>query len=367
MADHLYRQIAENLRQRIESGDLAPGSALPTEIELRERFDASRNAIRDAIKWLTSLGLVETRTGQGTFVLSKIDPFVTTPSQYPKSGLGGSESTSHPIQVELQVASESVAAGLWVGEGTEVISRHQKRFIDDTPWSMQTSFYPKDFADQGVARLSSVRNIDKGTRFTDRTITATKRICRAEPADLPTVLGLIDDARDWLRLKGTDQWERSRPDEKAHDARVLKGLRAGQTWIVWDRDRAAATITMATRPTRAVWSSCTCDLSERAVYVHQLITARIYAGSGLGVELIDWAGLLGRSEYGAKWIRIDAWTTNTGLHDYFRRLGFRSCGWCADHSYPSGALFQKEVSELSRPNHPQFMWALNSALTRFRE
>jgi GntR family transcriptional regulator len=36
MANPMYRQIAEDLRRRIESGDLAPGSQLPTELELRE-------------------------------------------------------------------------------------------------------------------------------------------------------------------------------------------------------------------------------------------------------------------------------------------------------------------------------------------
>ena len=78
MGNPMYRQIAEQLRLRIESGELAPGSQLPTELVLREEFNASRNTVRDAIKWLTNLGLVDTRPGQGTFVAEAIDPFVTT-------------------------------------------------------------------------------------------------------------------------------------------------------------------------------------------------------------------------------------------------------------------------------------------------
>ena len=39
----MYRQIAEDLRQKIESGMIAPGSQLPTELELRETYSASRN------------------------------------------------------------------------------------------------------------------------------------------------------------------------------------------------------------------------------------------------------------------------------------------------------------------------------------
>ena len=73
----MYQQIAEDLRAQIESGALAPGAQLPTELELRDRYDSSRNTIRDAIKRLTSQGLVETRPGQGTFVTRSVDPFVT--------------------------------------------------------------------------------------------------------------------------------------------------------------------------------------------------------------------------------------------------------------------------------------------------
>jgi GntR family transcriptional regulator len=177
MANPMYRQIAEDLRQQIESGALAPGSQIPTELELRDRYNASRNTIRDAIKWLTSLGLVETRPGQGTFVTEDIDPFVTTLSGNPSTGWGGDEGASYlsevaernrkpttsPVQVEIQEASAEIANGLWIARQTEVISRHERRFIDGTPWSMQTSYYPMEFADRGAERLRSARNISEGT------------------------------------------------------------------------------------------------------------------------------------------------------------------------------------------------------------
>jgi DNA-binding GntR family transcriptional regulator len=159
MANPMYRQIAEDLRQQIESGHLSHGSQLPNELELRERYNASRNTVRDAIKWLTNLGLVETRPGQGTFVTEDIDPFVTALSGDPTTGRGGHEGPSYlsevsaskrmpsssPVQVEIQQASAEVATSLRIGEGAEVISRHERRYIDGTPWSLQTSFYPMEF------------------------------------------------------------------------------------------------------------------------------------------------------------------------------------------------------------------------------
>jgi GntR family transcriptional regulator len=176
MSTPMYRQIAEGLREQIESEELQPGQQLRTELELREHYGASRNTVRDAIKLLTTLGLVETRPGQGTFVVQKIDPFVTTLTGDP-TGPGGDEGASYlsevskqnrkpsvsPLQVEIQEASEGVASGLWIAKGAEVISRHERYFIDGTPWSMQTSFYPMEFADRGADRLRSARNIIEGT------------------------------------------------------------------------------------------------------------------------------------------------------------------------------------------------------------
>ena len=79
MADPMYRQIADDLRRQIEARRACrPGAQLRTELELREKYEASRNTVRDAIKWLVTRGLVETRPGQGTFVVEKIVPFVTT-------------------------------------------------------------------------------------------------------------------------------------------------------------------------------------------------------------------------------------------------------------------------------------------------
>jgi hypothetical protein len=127
--------------------------------------------------------------------------------------------------------------------------------------------------------------------------------------------------------------------------------------MVWDDDVPAATITLATNPEPAIWSQPDheCDLSDPAVYAHRLVTARNYAGRGLGAELIDWAGLRGQRLYGARWIRIDVWSSNAALHAYYKKRGFKRCGSCADLGYPSGALFQKPVCAITEPRFPKFV------------
>ena len=83
MAEPMYWRIAQDLRHEIEGGELRPGQQLPTEQELREKYGASRNTVRDAMKWLMSRALVDSRPGQGTFVSEQPDAFITTLSPAP--------------------------------------------------------------------------------------------------------------------------------------------------------------------------------------------------------------------------------------------------------------------------------------------
>jgi GntR family transcriptional regulator len=177
MVNPMYRQIADDLRRQIEDGTLAPEQQLPTELELRERYNASRNTARDAIKWLTALGLVETRPGQGTFVVQRILPFITTLTGDPQTGFGGGEDDIYDMEVkatarkptateprvEIQQATGNIAEELQLEESTSVVSRHQQRSIDGTPWSLQTSFYPMSLVERGALHLIQAPDIKPGT------------------------------------------------------------------------------------------------------------------------------------------------------------------------------------------------------------
>jgi GntR family transcriptional repressor for pyruvate dehydrogenase complex len=71
----LHERVVEAITERILSGDLEPGSVLPTEPELCELFGVSRTVIRDAMKMLQGRGLVEVMQGRGTMVSTKIAEF----------------------------------------------------------------------------------------------------------------------------------------------------------------------------------------------------------------------------------------------------------------------------------------------------
>jgi GntR family transcriptional regulator len=175
MAGPLYREIARDLRRKINSGVLAQGDRLPTEDELMEQYSASRNTVRAALRELSIRGLVYTLHGKGTFVTEDVPPIVTTLTTDAATGGGGGEgrvytaevaasgrkaTTSDP-DVGIQKANAAVADSLRIPEGSDVIFRHEKRFVDGLPWSLQTSFYPRSLEDR-APRLLDTDDISEG-------------------------------------------------------------------------------------------------------------------------------------------------------------------------------------------------------------
>ncbi len=66
--NRLYQGIVEQIEELLEKGDLRPGDQLPSERALAEQFEVSRASVREALRTLELLGIVETRAGGGTFV-----------------------------------------------------------------------------------------------------------------------------------------------------------------------------------------------------------------------------------------------------------------------------------------------------------
>jgi len=176
MGDPLYRQIAERLQHMIESGALPPGARLPTEDELKKLYKASRNTVRQAVRWLVNRGLVQTRLGQGTFVVQRARPFITTLSADPDTGFGGGEGEAYYAEVraqgrvpfapaprvEIQQAYGLIATELGLEEGTAIVGRRQQRYIDRAPFSLQTSYYPVSLVAAGAERLLDATSIEPG-------------------------------------------------------------------------------------------------------------------------------------------------------------------------------------------------------------
>lgn len=75
----VVERIAEDLAGEIRMGKLEPGSKLPSERELCDRFEAGRSSVREALKVLGSRGMLEVQVGRGSFVSDFTAPQTDSP------------------------------------------------------------------------------------------------------------------------------------------------------------------------------------------------------------------------------------------------------------------------------------------------
>lgn len=170
----------------------------------------------------------------------------------------------------------------------------------------------------------------------------TVRLRPATLGDLPLICRLRVQRTSWLTARGSDQWTvagRGRPIEIFAGA-VGRALDRGETWIAEVDGESAGTITVNHRSDPGLWSAW--ELAE-SVIVHFMIVDLRFAGRRVGDHMLAHAAQLADCEH-RPWVRLDAWTTNTGLHNYYRRAGFalaRIAGPVA--SGPSTALFERQT------------------------
>ncbi|MGW9244700.1 GNAT family N-acetyltransferase [Streptomyces badius] len=138
---------------------------------------------------------------------------------------------------------------------------------------------------------------------------------RATAEDLDVLLAFRREAAMWLSARGTDQWQRPYPA-----ALLLSTIEAGSVFMVRDGSTTAATITLTPEAGEGLWSEE--ELREKSLFVNKLTVARTHAGQGIGGRLLDWASDQAYRS-GARWLRLDAWTTNRRLQAYYLRHGFQ--------------------------------------------
>lgn len=72
-----YQKVIDYLYKLIESGQLTVGERLPTERTLAETLSISRNSIREALRSLENMGIIESRAGSGNYIVNKISGTVS--------------------------------------------------------------------------------------------------------------------------------------------------------------------------------------------------------------------------------------------------------------------------------------------------
>lgn len=107
----LYRQIAEQLRALISSGEFGPGSRLPAERDLSKQLGVSRPSVREALIALEVEGWVEVRTGSGVYVLDRTGQANGRAAQVPDSEWGPLELIRARRVIEGEIAALAAVEG----------------------------------------------------------------------------------------------------------------------------------------------------------------------------------------------------------------------------------------------------------------
>jgi GntR family transcriptional regulator len=149
------QRIADDLRESIRSGRLAPGDEMPSENELAAEYDTSRKTARSALALLRGEGLITTGQGRRAVVRPRGHVGITvTGSNYRKHrGLGlpgfnaqALEQGQSPRQEIREVAhvpaSPEVAARLEVSEGADVVVRRLTFWLDEIPVALHDGYFP---------------------------------------------------------------------------------------------------------------------------------------------------------------------------------------------------------------------------------
>lgn len=66
----VYRRIIQDIRDRIESGELRPGDKLPSIAELMQEYECSDTPVKAALGRLQDAGLLEGHQGRGVYVMA---------------------------------------------------------------------------------------------------------------------------------------------------------------------------------------------------------------------------------------------------------------------------------------------------------
>lgn len=152
------RQIADDLRARIKSGSLAPGTRLPGEPALVRQYGVAKQTAANALKLLISEGLASARPGSGTYVREfrlirrSATRRLSRERRAPGRSVWSADVEERPLTVDGLDVREA-AAPEWVaetldltGEERTVIVRSRRYVVDGEPVQIATSYLPAALA-----------------------------------------------------------------------------------------------------------------------------------------------------------------------------------------------------------------------------
>ena len=142
----LYHQVETSIRKDIANKIYLPDQSIPTELELQEKFNVSRETVRKAVNNLVYAGLVAKRKGVGTFVthpkiVHRISHIYSSYEEIVARGM--IPSTTFIERKEIS-PPEPMRQEMALEKGATVIKVKRLRFVNEEPVAILSSYLPKD-------------------------------------------------------------------------------------------------------------------------------------------------------------------------------------------------------------------------------
>jgi GntR family transcriptional regulator len=158
-----HATIAADLRARIRSGELAPGTAIRSEAELAAGFGVSRGTVRQALSSLRSEGLISGGQGRRPVVArptlaQSFDELVSFSSWAESLGF---EPSARTLELTRRPADAADALDLGLDEGVEIFQYRRLRLLDGEPAMLEVSSFIEP-----VGRLLVDCDLNHGSVYT---------------------------------------------------------------------------------------------------------------------------------------------------------------------------------------------------------
>lgn len=161
-------------------------------------------------------------------------------------------------------------------------------------------------------------------------------IRQALPADLETVLDILEEGAQWLASRGINQWPPG-SFRVEHHQMIVDRLNQGEVFLAEQNGEAVGTFGLqwSDKPT---WG----DMPDDAGYIHSLAVRRAFAGVNLGRQLLLWSENMAAS-MGKCYLRLDCMASNAVLRSYYEQAGFAHRGDVEDEGWKA-SLYEKQIT-----------------------
>ena len=159
-----YHQIAQSLRERIGSGQLAPGVRLDNQRRLAQEFGVTLMTLRHALEVLERDGLIARRHGLGTFVSTRSVEYDILQLRTFAGDLSaqGEDVATRFLRSQFESADRGVARALGVPPGARVLALERLRLVAGRPTSFQASYLAPGLGEEAAKadlRVTPLRQV----------------------------------------------------------------------------------------------------------------------------------------------------------------------------------------------------------------